>query len=268
MNEQLKDVLDRARGNLSMADFASKCGISTNTIYRWLRGNQKTALRKDVIQKIYNAAIPGSITEGEIYDASLMSIKSADRRRFSLQDEREKIEEILRNRARDMYSNEDPYLKEEIKNADRFDCDYMLQIKDKATICFELIAAPVKSYRTGPKTAWWLSQLRTIVGRHYLDPHGRNFWTHVVIAVNTSDEAKEAKETLQSLVQHHLLSFMKLSVLILDLEKRVFADEIEIGANRSDFFENQTSLHLERTSENLMDNTRTTESHSLQVENL
>ena len=78
-NEKFKEVIDRARGKLSIPEFAEKAGISFSTLYRWLRGQQKMMLRKDIINKIVIAADSESgRTERDVYDAAMDSIEGSD----------------------------------------------------------------------------------------------------------------------------------------------------------------------------------------------
>ena len=235
MNDEFRKVIDKARGDLSVVAFAEKCGVSANTIYRWLRGGQKTTPRKDVIKKIYRASVPGSVTQEEIYRASFSSIEGKDSRsRFAAEKTRECFRKSMIDNARDMYFKIGSI--EEIDSTD----DYMIRVNGKSKVIFKMIAWPYGSYHKEPETTdWWRSSLNSLIGENYLDPKAPDVWTHAVIVANTNKEAFDIRNMLS---EKQSMGTMNMSVIIMGpelvdltfsgVEPKHFLYEIPIGTDR------------------------------------
>ena len=234
MNEELKELIDQARGNLSMADFAEKCDLSPTTLYRWLRGHQKSAMRKDIMYKIYQAAEPDSgVTEDKLYKASLQSIEGKSKDRFTRHLEIDEMNSLMCNCAREMFLKKGCSVRElpreEIMYA------YGLSIDDTFNCLFDLHASPEGSFHHGETVAWWANAVMLSVGHLYVWnnlPDSRT-WLHVVIATNNSEETEILSDLLSGT---HYKSEMPLSIIIMDSKRKCFIAEYEMGAKKEDFF--------------------------------
>lgn len=232
MNQELKEVLDRARGELSMVEFAKKCGISANTLYRWMRGHQKTALRKDIINKICENAAPNSgVTGDQVYDASVKSIESENREIFERRIRVKEISDAMKQYALQTCVQRG-YSVKEIPDQQIKDTDYELKINDRIIFYYDLIASPEGSFHKGSNVSWWHHLLEYRIGHYYMLKQMDNRWIHIVIAINSSEEAEMAMEKLE---QSHCKSELQVSVIILDLEKKRFVKEYELGMDKEEY---------------------------------
>lgn len=195
MNKELRNVIDRARGPLSMANFAAKCGVSTNTLYRWIRGNQIAEMHPDTIRKISENAAPGSgITEEEIRIASIGSIKGEDKRKRLLSETHNiELKDNILFQILDTLLREGHAVKQIGQNDNAMEYTYMID-SDNVSM-YKICPCFTEAYHFSHETndVFWKEKLFQETGK-YIFEGMQKYVFNIILAVDCAEDADKIEE--------------------------------------------------------------------------